>query len=77
MTEIRRNDGRPTRYIVSMGDRFHSEGVERRLLVAIVCAASLIAGGAFAYVELLRDPATGRWVADGLDRALTVLSLCR
>lgn len=50
---------------------------ERRLLLLVAATAALIGGAVLGLTELLRDPATGRWLGDGVDRLLVLLSLCR
>lgn len=68
-----------------MSQRFHLEAeaappgaaIERRLLLAVAAAAALIGGAALGLTELLRDPVTGQWLGDGMDRLLVFLSICR
>jgi hypothetical protein len=50
---------------------------ERRLVLLVACVTALIGGAVLGMTELMRDPDTGAWLGEGMDRLMTLFSVCR
>lgn len=55
----------------------HGTAIERRLLLFVACGAALIAGATFGLTELMRDPVSGQWLSEGIDRLMLAFSVCK